>query len=243
MIFVVNGENRPLFETDLIVMHRQRKALFVDELGWRIPVVADLEIDRYDDADTMYLLGKAIPNGELLVSARLLPTVRPHLMSELFPDTCSSGFPRGPTVWEISRFCCASRIQRRVRVQLVLEVVCGVMETALLFGVDQVVFAVNSALLPLTLRCGWEAETLSLKTGDNADEVTAVVAAINPQGLRRVRERFAIATPITRFHAHERVHAYLDTPDAFSGRMGKHPAWRPRARVPARQELGVQTHV
>ena len=243
MIFVVNGENRQLFETDLILMHRQRKALFVDELGWRIPVVADLEIDRYDGADTMYLLGKAMPNAELLVSARLLPTVRPHLMSELFPDASSCSFPRGPTVWEVSRFCCASQIQRRVRVQLVLEVVCGVMETGLLFGVEQVVFAVNSALLPLTLRCGWEAEMLSLRTGDNEDKVTAVVAAITPQGLRRVRERFSIAAPVTRYHAHERFHACSDMPDAFSARMSKRPAWSGRrARQPSRQEAGVQTH-
>lgn len=201
MIFVVTAENRQLFEADLIAMHRQRKTLFVDGLGWRIPVIADLEIDDYDGEDTMYLLGKSISGGELLVSARLLPTVRPHLMSELFPEAGLSAFPRGPTVWEVSRFCTAPWLPRRARVQLVFEVVCGVMETALLFGVDQVVFAVNSALLPLTLQCGWQAEKLSMTIGDQGDEVTVVAASITPEGLRCVRQRCAIATPVTRFHA------------------------------------------
>jgi acyl-homoserine lactone synthase len=201
MIFVVNAENRQLFEADLIDMHRQRKTMFVDGLGWNIPVVEDLEMDQYDGDDTMYLLGKSVPDGELLVSVRLLPTIGPHLMSQLFPDATWSSFPRGPTVWEVSRFCTAPQLHRRVRVQLVVEAVCAVMETALLFGVEQVVFAVNSALLPVTLQCGWQARKLSLTMDDNDDSVTAVVASITPEGLRRVRQRFAIAAPVTRFQS------------------------------------------
>jgi acyl-homoserine lactone synthase len=239
MIFVVNGHNRQLFEADLLDMHRQRKALFVDDLGWKIPVVDDLEIDRFDGDDTIYLLGKVMPRGELLVSARLLPTVRPHLMSDLFPVASLSSFPQGSTVWEVSRFCCLPHLRRRARVQLVLEVVCAVMETALLFGVDQVIFAVNSDLLPLTLRCGWQAKKVSMNMGNNEDEVTAVVASITPEGLRRVRQRFEIPVPVTRFHADENTLARRDTNKMCSNGIVNPPGWplRSGAQVRAGGEI------
>lgn len=245
MIFVVNADNRRLFETDLIDMHRQRKIVFVDGLGWKIPVVADLEIDRYDGEDTMYLIGKATPRGELLASVRLLPTVRAHLMNDLFPGASRSVFPRGRAIWEISRFCTAPCLHRRARVQLLGEVVCGVMETALLFGVDQVLFAANSALLPLALHCGWQARTLSPTVRDEDDEVTAVAASITPEGLRRVRQRFEVAAPVTRFHAHEGPRSHPNTGERVS--RGSVAASSVRDSTPGQIQLrqgsvGVSSH-
>lgn len=202
MIFVVNAGNRRLFEPDLMEMHRQRKTVFVDRIGWKIPVVTDMEIDCYDQEDTMYLLAKDKPDGELLASVRLLPTVGPHLMSDLFAAACRDATPRGPAIWEVSRFCTAPGLQgRHVRVELLWEIICGVMETALLYGVDQVIFAANRALLPLALSCGWQARTLGPTMRDEDDEVTAAIAAITPDGLRCVRERHGIAVPVTRLHA------------------------------------------
>jgi len=45
MLYIVTAENRRLFENDLIEMHRQRKSVFVDRFGWKVPVVGDMEID------------------------------------------------------------------------------------------------------------------------------------------------------------------------------------------------------
>lgn len=202
MIFVVTAENRRLFESDLTEMHRQRKTVFVDRIGWKIPVVTDMEIDGYDHEDTMYLLAKDKPHGEVLASVRLLPTVGPHLMSDLFAAACRDATPRGPAIWEVSRFCTAPGLQgRNARVALLWEIICGVMETALLYGIDQVIFAANRALLPLALNCGWQARTLGPTMRDEDDEVTAAAAAITPDGLRCVRERHGIPVPVTRFHA------------------------------------------
>src|SRR5690242_8328581 len=105
MIFIVNAENRNQFAEDIQEMHRQRKIVFVDRAGWKVPVLGNSEIDCYDRDETMYLLAKGQPEGQVLASARLLPTVGPHLMSDLFAGVCSDASPRGPAVWEISRFC------------------------------------------------------------------------------------------------------------------------------------------
>jgi N-acyl-L-homoserine lactone synthetase len=198
MIIVINPENRRPFESDLAQMYRQRKAVFVDRAGWKIAVVAGMEIDRYDRGDTIYLLAKDQPDGEVLASVRLLATTSPHLMDELFGAAHQDSIPRGPTVWEVSRFCTAPGVrEREARHRLLWETICGVIETALLYGVDQVVFAANRALLPLALHCGWEARTLGPTILDGNDQATAVAAAITPSGLWRVRERHKVPVPVT----------------------------------------------
>ena len=202
MIVVVNAENRRLFEGDLIQMYRQRKAVFVDRAGWKIPVVADQEIDCYDQEHTIYLLAKEHIEGPLLASVRLLPTTGPHLMGDLFPTAFRDAPPHGPTVWEVSRFCTTPDLPgRRVRLGLLWEIICGVIETALLYGIDRVIFAANRALLPLALTCGWEAGKLGETLCDEDDEITAATAMISAGGLRRVRHLHGVSIPAIRFHA------------------------------------------
>lgn len=202
MIVVVNAENRRHFEADLTQMYRQRKAVFVDRAGWKIPVIANQEIDCYDNRDTIYLLAKEQLDGPLLASVRLLPTTRPHLMSDLFPAACREAPPHGPTVWEVSRFCITPDLRGRgIRLGLLWEVICGVIETALLYGIERVIFAANRALLPLALTAGWEARKLGETLRDEDDEVTAATAVINATGLRRVRYYHGVSVPAIRFPA------------------------------------------
>jgi N-acyl-L-homoserine lactone synthetase len=199
MVFIANAENRCLFGPDLEEMHRQRKVVFLDRAGWQIPALADREVDAYDGTDTMYLLAKDRPDGGLLASVRLLATTAPHLMSDLFAAACRSGVPRGANIWEVSRFCTAPMIRgRALRLTLLWEMICAVMEIALVYGIDQVVFVANRALLPLAIGCGWDARALGAPLRDAGDEITAVVAAITPEGLRRVRERYRVPVPVIR---------------------------------------------
>lgn len=200
MLFIVTAENRSLFADEIVEMHRQRKRVFVDGLGWNIPVVNDMEIDPYDRGDTVYLLAKSDPQSCVTASVRLLPTLGPHLMSDLFRNACGGNPPRGPAIWEVSRFCTAPEISsRRVRVGLLWEVICGITETALLFGIERITFQSNAALLPLVLDCGWSAEPLGPSLPDGDDQITAVTASMTPDGLRNVRQRFGVPRPVTRF--------------------------------------------
>lgn len=199
MIFFVDAGNRAFFAADLVAMHRQRKAVFVDRARWKVPVVADQEIDRFDLLEhTLYLLAKDARHGPVLASARLLTTMEPHLMQDLYPFSQRAALPSGPGVWEASRFCTSPEIAGRSRrLSLLWEVICGVMESAMAQGIRQVIFAANRALLPLALNCGWEASIAGPTQKDGDDEFTAVAASMTVRGLRNIRERYGIPAPIT----------------------------------------------
>lgn len=200
MIFVVDAGRRRQFTADLAAMHCQRKAVFVDRAGWKVPVIADLEVDHYDLLqDTVYLLAKDDPHGPLLASARLLSTTGPHLMWALYSASHREALPSGPTVWEVSRYCTAPGIgSRSKRLGFLWEIICAVLELGLAHGIEQVIFAANRALLPLALQCGWDARTVGPTMTDGDDEVTAVAAAVTPEGLRNVRDRHDVPVPVIR---------------------------------------------
>jgi acyl-homoserine lactone synthase len=235
MIFVVNAQNHRLFQADLVQMCRQRKTVFVDGAGWQLPVIGDMEMDAYDRGDTLYLLAKDRPEGQVLASVRLLTTTGPHLMCELFDAADRETIPRGPTVWEASRFCTAPGIRgRRRRHALLWEIICGVMETGLLYGIEEVTFAAGRALLPLALHGGWQVRVLARRLRQPDDEVTALAAAITAAGLRQVRRLHGIPVPVIRLNA--------SAPCGYPDRIHSSAALNGQRRSPLRPGQAAPVH-
>ena len=46
-----------------------------------------------------------IEHGKVLGYQRMLPTTRPHLLSEVMPELCEIEHPVGADIWEWTRFC------------------------------------------------------------------------------------------------------------------------------------------
>jgi N-acyl-L-homoserine lactone synthetase len=200
MVFIVNAENRRSFRHDLLEMHLQRRRVFVDALGWPLPLAGTVEADEYDADDVIYLLVKDDLHGRLRASVRLLRTDRSHPLLDLFPHLCDGPVPRGANVWEISRFCVDPVLPgRRERLELLWQIICACLETALLFDIERLTFIANKALRPLALACGWDAVPLGGTRADRHDEVTAIGVDVTRAGLRRVRGRFGVAGPVIRF--------------------------------------------
>lgn len=88
-----------------VALAAYRHQIFVRGLGWQLPDAKDgMELDQFDRPDTLYIIGKDA-NDAICGCARLLPTTKPYLLAEVFPDLLN-GFPapRSPDVWELSRF-------------------------------------------------------------------------------------------------------------------------------------------
>lgn len=200
MIYIVSQENRRRFHHLLTEMHRQRKRVFIDNLKWRLEESAGLEIDAYDSEDAIYLIEARTPTSDVSVSARLLPTTRPHLLSEQFPELCEEPLPAGSTVWEATRFCPAPDTPAGPpRREMLGRMIAGIMETALLFGIEQVTYVADAALAPMAQKVGWDVRPLGRPRGKGRDRIQAFAASIDGAGLKRVRDAFAIGGPLVRF--------------------------------------------
>lgn len=110
MLTLVHAGNRADECVRLRAMFEARKAVFVDLLGWNLPVLAGrYEVDEFDDRHAVYLI-LTDPDGHR-ASARLLPTHRGSLLSARFDALCDGPVPAGPEIFEITRFC----LDRRLR--------------------------------------------------------------------------------------------------------------------------------
>lgn len=81
-----------------------RYKVFVEHLGWQLVTQDGMERDQFDRSYTVYLVARN-KVGEVCGCARLLPTTRPYLLSEIFPQLLNGApSPSTPEVWELSRF-------------------------------------------------------------------------------------------------------------------------------------------
>ena len=81
-----------------------RHQVFVEQLGWALHTENGMESDQFDLPDTVYVT--ALDDQEHVSGcARLLPTTRPYLLGEVFPQLLNGLTPPcSPEVWELSRF-------------------------------------------------------------------------------------------------------------------------------------------
>ena len=162
MVFVSEGVGRPLADKALRSMFEARKLVFVDLLKWDVPVLdGRFELDQFDDGYAVYLIVRG-KEGEHLGSARLLPTVRPHLLDTLFPELCAGSPPRGPDVLEISRFCLDRRLPAARRLSIRNCLVSALVDYALLRGVATYTGVAELGWLQQILAFGWRCRPLGL---------------------------------------------------------------------------------
>ena len=199
MINIITAENRHCFHHVLTEMHRQRKQLFIDQMGWRLADIAGLEMDDYDSSEAVYLVETG-DDSAVLQSARLLPTQTPHLLNDVFPALCENGPPRSETIWEASRFCPAPDTPKGPpRRQLLMRMIAAILETSILFGVEGVTFVASAALAPLARNAGWEVTPLGAPQRIGRERLTAMLARVTSAGLQRVRAVNGRTGPLTRY--------------------------------------------
>ena len=85
-----------------VVHYRYR--IFVERLGWQLQTQDGTELDQFDRPDTLYVIAQD-DGRQIIGCARLLPTISPYLLADVFPHLLNGMEPpRAPDVWELSRF-------------------------------------------------------------------------------------------------------------------------------------------
>jgi N-acyl-L-homoserine lactone synthetase len=104
MIRLIHGHERSAFPREIDAMHRIRRKVFHERMGWDVSVIRHWEIDGFDVLDPLYLLS-VNERGAVTGGLRLLPTTGLTMINDIFSVLLPEGAPvLSPRIWESSRF-------------------------------------------------------------------------------------------------------------------------------------------
>jgi len=153
-----SGRNAP--DAVLRAMFAARKAVFVDLLKWDVPVLAGaFEVDQFDNEHATYLI-LADRSQRHLGSARLLPTLRPHILGSLYPQLCEVPPPAGGRILEITRFCLDRSLRASERRTVRNALVSALVDHALARGIASYTALAEFGWLQQILAFGWRCRPL-----------------------------------------------------------------------------------
>jgi N-acyl-L-homoserine lactone synthetase len=195
MIRIVTKDNAESHLSNLHQMHRIRKAVFKDRLGWDVAVSGELEVDEYDALGPSYLLS-IDRYGTLNGCVRLLPTTGPNMLRDIFPSfVTKAAVPRGERVWEASRFA-VSRNTSAAEAglsQTTYDLLIGVLQFGLSKGISTIACVVDVRMERILRRAGWQLERLGAVHRIGNTIAMAGLLNVSPQILRELEARVGLA--------------------------------------------------
>jgi N-acyl-L-homoserine lactone synthetase len=136
----ITGTSGGLSPDLMMGLARFRHQVFIDMLGWQLETRGDgLELDQFDRPDTVYVIARDA-SGDVTGSARLLPTIKPYLLGEVFPHLLhGQPVPSSPAIWELSRFAAVdfSAAKTSAVSQFSSPVAVGLLRAALRVAADR----------------------------------------------------------------------------------------------------------
>ncbi len=189
MIHIVTPENDYHYRAEMEQAYRLRHQVFVKETGWTDLDKPDgREIDQFDNKHAVHML--YIEHGEVLGYQRLLPSTRPHLLSDIMPELCQVERPVGADIWEISRHCVAPghRSGGRYASPIANALGAGLLEWGLECGISTVIVGIEPSTLLLFVQLHFQPMPLGLPTKMGGQDIIAVTLTFDGRTLERLRE-------------------------------------------------------
>ncbi|GEC15016.1 acyl-homoserine-lactone synthase [Nitrobacter winogradskyi] len=189
MIHIVTAENIGSYQYEMEQAYRLRHNVFVDEMGWDDLRKPDgREIDQFDDGRALHML--YIEEDRVLGYQRMLPSMRPHLLTEVLPHLCEGDFPVGPHIWEWTRYCVTRQHRDRGRIlspvgNLLLS---AIVEWGLASGVQKIIIEMNPLWLLRLVQLNFRVTPLGLPQQIGKDSIIAVTAAFDRRTLKKLQE-------------------------------------------------------
>lgn len=168
--------------------HRQ----FVERLGWEACRRADdREIDQFDGDEAIHL--PLLVDGDVVGYSRLLPTLKPHLLSDVYPHLMDGAdWPRGQRIFEWTR-CIAEVSEKTIAgVPISNILMTGVMEYCLVAGVQTLVVETHPKLVNLLVSTGWDVMPLAAPSVLEGALIVPITAKPSMAGLLRHHELYGI---------------------------------------------------
>jgi acyl-homoserine lactone synthase len=188
-IHIVTAENIGSYAEAMEQAYRLRHTVFVEEMGWNDLRRPDgREIDQFDDGRALHIL---YLDGDRLVGyQRMLPSMRPHLLSEVMPHLCDGDFPVGPHIWEWTRYCVTKEHRDRGRMLSLAGnlLLSAIVEWGLESGVSKIIIEMNPIWLLRLVQLHFRVTPLGIPQKAGKDSIVAVTAAFDARTLARLRD-------------------------------------------------------
>lgn len=162
MITVLDKNNLGHHLSRVLEMHRLRKEVFHDRLGWSVAVSGDLEVDEYDALGPVYVLSET-PRGEVLGTVRLLPTTGPYMLRNTFASLLDGAeAPASEFMWEASRFAVGRDCVKGDAglACATYELLIGVLQFGLANDIEAILCVVDLRMERVLRRAGWPMQRL-----------------------------------------------------------------------------------
>lgn len=197
MLHVVDAASRPFYADALDQHHVIRKEIYIDQHRWRaLKAVDGREADQFDTERAVYLLAMD-EAGAVMGGTRLLPSLGPTLLSEVFPQLADvRGFERGPDIWEWTRFFVATRHRGDGRLSPVAGIVAaGMVEYCLEEGIPQLNVVAETYWIPKVGELGWRPRPLGLPLAHDGLQICAFSIEMTEEALETTRAVYGIESP------------------------------------------------
>ncbi len=154
-----------------------RHEQFVERMGWHgIRKPDGREIDQFDHEDAVHL---PIENGRRIVGySRLLPTTRPHLLTDVYPEILPPGVtgPSAFDVYEWTRCIGTEEFIPSMNATAARLVIVGVAEYCLAAGIRAMLIETHPRLAHYLTELGWEVRPLHVPVTYEGRPFVAILA-------------------------------------------------------------------
>jgi N-acyl-L-homoserine lactone synthetase len=163
---LIEGKRSSSYPMEMDAMFRNRAQIFSRRLGWEVTVKDGYERDSFDDENPLYLVSVDPHSNEYWGSLRLLPTIGPNMLRDVFPFLLSEGeYIESGTIWEASRICAVAADGQPERskngVSLALgELLAGIGEVAIVAGLTQIVAVFDARIYRILKAAGCDPQII-----------------------------------------------------------------------------------
>lgn len=199
MFKAISRANAHLHSHTIESMYRLRHDVFIKRLGWDLDGQEGKERDQFDHDDAVYLVLEN-DDQQVIASARMLPTMSPNLLGDIFPNlTYPLLPPTSHNIWEVTRVAVDHRKERHT-CQNITNISgalwCSLAEFGLAMNLSHFVSVSDLRLEKILHRVGWDMRRLGDTIDIDGVGVAGEVFNLSHEVLAKLRRNSAITGPV-----------------------------------------------
>jgi acyl-homoserine lactone synthase len=203
-IHVVNRDNRRFYDYLFDEYFRLRYEIYVKERGWKALERPDgRDIDQFDTDAAAYLF--ALEGNRLVGGLRVVPTMQPTLMSDVFPQLALRGPMRRHDVAELTRiFIIKERRGEQTQPRVEHLILCAAMEYGVAQHYSQYTIVMEAWWIRRLQEQCWRITPLGLPVEIDGAATVGVTADVNSETVEGLRAKRGIEGSILVWRGLER---------------------------------------